>query len=328
MEPVIFALSALLSLTASVILVSRLERVGERIGASEALLGLMAALAADGPEITSAITAIAAGRGTVGVGVTLGSNVFNLAALLGLSALVAGRIALHRRSILLEGGLGLLIALLGLAVVGGLIGAELGLLLAVIAFVPYVVYSAVPSTSRPGLRLPRQLSAWLERALAEEELELADAIRPRRGDGRDAAVALAAFVTVIVASVAMEESATAFGAQAGIAPIIVGGLILAAVTSLPNAVAAVYLASRGRGAAVLSTAFNSNAINVIVGLMVPAVILGLGARTWDAGFVALFSVSLTLVAVLLAVRGRGLDRVSGALIIAAYAVFVVVLATR
>ena len=72
-------------------------------------------------------------------------------------------------------------------------------------------------------------------------------------------------VAVIVASVVMEESATDFGPQLGLAPIVIGGLILAAVTSLPNAVAAIYLASRGRGAAVLSTAFNSNAINVIVG---------------------------------------------------------------
>src|ERR1035437_2098770 len=106
MELGVFALSALLSLAASVLLVSRLERVGERLGVSEALLGLIAALAADGPEITSSVTAIAGGHGTVGIGVTLGSNVFNLAALLGLSAVIAGRIALHRRAIVLEGGLG------------------------------------------------------------------------------------------------------------------------------------------------------------------------------------------------------------------------------
>ena len=29
---------------------------------------------------------------------------------------------------------------------------------------PYVAYSAVPSTSRPRVRLPRQVSVWLERA--------------------------------------------------------------------------------------------------------------------------------------------------------------------
>jgi hypothetical protein len=47
MELGVFALSAFVSLAASVLLVSRLERVGERLGVSEALLGLIAALAAD-----------------------------------------------------------------------------------------------------------------------------------------------------------------------------------------------------------------------------------------------------------------------------------------
>jgi cation:H+ antiporter len=323
----VFALSAIVSLTASVILVTRLERVGERIGASEALLGLIAALAADGPEITSSVTAIAGGHGTVGVGVALGSNVFNLAALLGLSALIAGRIALHRRSILLEGGVGLLIALLGLTMVAGAIPAPVGLLLAIVIFVPYVTYSAVRPAGRPLIRLPYGLSSWLERALAEEELELAHAIRPRRGDGRDALVALGALAVVILASVAMEESATTFGAAAGLAPIIVGGLILAAVTSLPNAVAAIYLAWKGRGAAVLSTASNSNAINVIVGLMLPAVILGIGGPTSVGGFVALFYLGLTALAMALALHGKGLNRWTGSVIIAAYVVFVAVLLT-
>src|SRR5271157_5995016 len=127
MQLSILALSAALSLGASVFLVSRLERVGERLGVSEALLGLVAALAADGPEITASVTAIAGGHGTVGIGVTLGSNVFNLAALLGLSALLAGRIAFHRRALILEGGLGLWVAFLALGAVGGLIGPAVAL---------------------------------------------------------------------------------------------------------------------------------------------------------------------------------------------------------
>ncbi|HEX7473613.1 MAG TPA: hypothetical protein VF323_11065 [Candidatus Limnocylindrales bacterium] len=324
----IFALSVIVSLTASVLVVSRLERVGERLGLSEALLGLLAALAADGPEITASITAIAGGHGTIGVGVTLGSNVFNLAALLGLSALIAGRIGLHRRAVILEGALGIVLALLSLAVVAGLIGPTVGIILGLIAFVPYVGYSALRPASRPRVNLPRQWSAWLARALAEEESELAVAIRPRRGEPRDAVVVLVAVVIVIAASVAMEQTATSLGTQAGWPPIVIGGLILAAVTSLPNAVAAIYLASRGRGAATLSTAFNSNAINVIVGLLIPAAILGLGAASQDARFVALFYVGLTAGAVGLALRQRGLDRRSGSIIVVAYLVFAAVLATR
>ena len=71
------------SLAASWLLVSRLERLAERAGLSEAWLGLVAALAAHAPEITSAVTALARGQASVGAGVVIGSNVFNLAALLG-----------------------------------------------------------------------------------------------------------------------------------------------------------------------------------------------------------------------------------------------------
>jgi cation:H+ antiporter len=328
MQLLLFALSAAMSLAASVLLVSRLERVGERLGMSEALLGLVAALAADGPEITASVTALASGHGTVGIGVTLGSNVFNLAALLGLSALIAGRIGFQRREMILQGSVGLWVAGLSLAVVGGLIAPAIGLLLALIVFVPYVALSAELPTTRERMRLPARWSEWLARALAEEEAELAEAIHPRPGDRRDAAVAVVAAIVVIAASVAMEQAATSMGSQIGLAAIVVGGLILAGVTSIPNAVAAVYLASRGRGAATLSEAFNSNALNVIVGLLVPGAILGLARPSGDALFVAGSYAVLTAASVALALRGRGLDRRAGSIIIVGYLVFAVVLASR
>src|ERR1039457_2005618 len=83
---VAFVVGALVSLGTSWVLVSRLERVGERLGLSEALLGLLAALAADTPEITAAVTALTHHQLAVGSGVVIGSNAFNLAALLGLGA--------------------------------------------------------------------------------------------------------------------------------------------------------------------------------------------------------------------------------------------------
>ena len=54
---------------------------------------------------------------------------------------------------------------------------------------------------------------------------------------------------------------------------ITGAIVLAAVTSMPNAVAAVFLARRGRASATLSEAFNSNTLNVLAGLLIPAVII-------------------------------------------------------
>ena len=115
--------------------------------------------------------------------------------------------------------------------------------------------------------------------------------------------------------------ASELGTRNAIPEIIVGGLILAGVTSLPNAVAAVYLAARGRGAATLSTAMNSNALNVAFGLLLPATVVGLGTASGqidaDRGLVP----RLTAIALAGAYISRGLRRGQGALIIAAYATF-------
>jgi cation:H+ antiporter len=100
---VVFISGALISLATSWLLVTRLERIGERLGLSEALLGILAALAADAPEITSSVSALSQHQRVIGAGVIIGSNVFNLAALLGLGAVVAGSISLHRRVVILGG---------------------------------------------------------------------------------------------------------------------------------------------------------------------------------------------------------------------------------
>jgi cation:H+ antiporter len=297
---VVFVLGAAVSLGTSWVLVVRLERLGERAGLSEGLLGLVAALAADAPEITSAVTALAHRDTSVGAGVVLGSNVFNLAALLGLGAVVAGRIVLHRRVVLLGGVVGLWVAGGCLLTVLGVLRPGPGLLVVAAALAPYAALLAMGRARLLALPLPGAWTRWLAAAVHEEELELDEAIRPRPGTRRDALAAAAALVVVLAASVAMERAATTVGRRWGVADIVTGGLVLAVVTSLPNAVAAVYLASRGRGAAALSTALNSNALNVAVGLLLPGAVLGLGPRTGTGTLVAAWYAGLTAVALVFA----------------------------
>jgi cation:H+ antiporter len=316
-----FLAGTVISLITSIVLVARLERVGERIGLSEALLGIVAALAADAPEVTAAVTAVAHHEQRVGVGVILGSNVFNLAALLGLGAVVAGRIGLHRKVVLLGGAVAMWVAIVSLAVVLGVLPPLAGLVLAVTVL---LLYGFVLATEGRGLRrlaMPQRWAAWLRSAVTEEELELEDAIRPERGRWPDAVIAAAALIVVIAASVTMERAASALGARYAVPEIVVGGLVLAAVTSLPNAVAAVYLAARGRGAATLSTALNSNTLNVVAGLLLPGAVIGLGRPSGQAVLVTMWYVTLSLVVLTLAWRDRGLGRGTGSLVIAAYAAF-------
>src|SRR5436190_22949305 len=102
-----FLISLAVTLRAAERFAARLDRLGTRYGFSEALVGLLTALAADGPEISSALVALAKGAHATSVGVLVGSNVFNLAAMIGVSALVAGSVHLPRASLALEGSAGL-----------------------------------------------------------------------------------------------------------------------------------------------------------------------------------------------------------------------------
>lgn len=320
---VAFALGAAASLATSWLLVSRLERLGGRFGFGEALLGLVAALAADAPEITSAVTALSHHQGSVGIGVVLGSNVFNLAALLGLGALVAGRIVLHRRVVLLAGAVALWVAGACLLVVERIIDPLAGLLLVVAALVPYVWAAGWSERRAARSARPGPVLRWVAAAVADEERELAEAIDVRRGDWRDGLLAVGSLTVVVAASVVMERAATGLGTHYGLSELVLGGIVLAAVTSLPNAVAAVHLASRGRGSAVLSEALNSNTLNVAVGLLLPAVIVGLGRPA--GGLVAVWYAAATVSSLALAWAGRGLDRRAGWVIVAGYLALVVVL---
>lgn len=96
-----------------------------------------------------------------------------------------------------------------------------------------------------GLALAAGRVRRLVAAVYEEETELAGAIRHRPGTWRDAVAAAATLAVVAEASTVMEVAATGVERRYVIAEIATGGLVLAVVTSLPNAVGAVYLARRG-----------------------------------------------------------------------------------
>jgi len=223
------------------------------------------------------------------------------------------------------GAVAVWVALLTLLVVTAVLSPLAGLLLALAVLAPYLAILGMRPQRLAALRLPRGWSSWLSAAVAEEELELELAVHPERGRTRDQWIAASAVLVVVAASVVMEQSAAKLGSRHAVAPIIIGALVLAGVTSLPNAVAAIYLARRGRGAAVLSTSLNSNVINVLAGLLIPTVFIGIGAASAQTTFIAVAYVAMTLLALGCAYVNHGLRRGAGWLIIAAYGVFVAVL---
>ena len=189
-------------------------------------------------------------------------------------------------------------------------------------FVPYVVIAAVPVQH---LWLPASWKDWLAEALLEEGEEL-QAAQPLPWGGNVKVAGIVAGVTVLIviaASALMEHAASVGGSALGVPQVVLGGVVLAAVTSLPNAVAAVHLGRGGKGAAMLSVAMNSNTLNIVGGLALPALIGGfvLGKAVTGTIFTGASYVALTAVALALAYRGSGLSRPSGALLLVGYVAF-------
>ncbi|MFL6288771.1 MAG: sodium:calcium antiporter [Actinomycetes bacterium] len=322
-----FLLFAGLSLASSSTLIVRIERLGSKLGVTEAILGLAAALAADAPEITSAITALVRGQNDVGVGVVLGANVFQIAALLGLGAYVARGIILHRRVVVFEGFAAVWVAVLAFGVVARGASAWLALILGLAVFVPYIVISAMDPRARARLPLPGRFRRDLTDVMTEEEDELTKAIGPLEHHRSDGPIALLALVTVVAASAALEGVATELADRWSVPDVILGGIVLAVVTSLPNVVAAVHLARRGRGAATLSEAMNSGRINTLAGLLIPAALLGGVGATEGMTSLAAWYVLMTMAVLAVAALRRGLSRSMGLVIMATYAVVIITLVT-
>jgi len=324
----VFIASLAVTLAATVVFARGLDRVSERLGASEGLHGILTALGADAPEIATAVTALVASHSSVGVGVVVGSNVFNLAALLGLSALVAGHVRIHRHGLLLNGGVALAITAVAVALVLGRIGATAATLLLAAVFVPYVALLSLRPTAIRRLVAAAPSARFLAVAIREEEVDMRTGDRPEPASRRDAAAIAAALVVIVLGSIGMVQAATDLGERWGVSDVVVGTLVLAALTSLPNLLTAVRLALRGRGAATVSEAFNSNSLNVIFGIAVPALVLSLGAAGGLVTFSVWWLLGMTVVAVVFAYVGHGVRRVEGAVVILLYVAFAVVIAAR
>jgi len=319
----LFVASIALMLLASAVFAQRLDHIGLRLGLPEALLGLLTALAADAPEISSAIAALVQGEHALAVGVVVGSNAFNLAAMLGISAVVAGRVRARHETLELEAFVGLWVLLVMLAVVaGGLGGTAGGVLVAVVA-VPYVVLLA------GGPRLARRLpfgaaeSRFVRRSFGEPHRR-ARPLDSRREAAAALAIILFALCLIVAGSVGAVRAATALADAWSVPSALVGVVVLAILTSLPNAWTGVRFGLQGRGSALMSETLNSNSINIVFGLAVPVALGSLTAFPGLAIFDVAWLIGMTAAALVLFGRRDGGGRGAGAFLIVLYAVFLAV----
>ena len=317
-------------LGASDVLVRGLSRLGVKISMTEGLLGLLTALGADSPEISSAIASLAAGSADLGRGVVLGSNIFNLAMLLGLSAVVAGRVRARRQGVALDGTVGLLTLLLVAALLLGLLGPLLTIIVLVVLFTLYALLLGVRPRHIYSLPLPGKITHPLAIAVSQLHHENKEEVKGEGGKQQQkkqswfpVLLVPLALAAIIIASIFLVRAALALAHAWQIPHAVVGAVILAALTGLPNAYAAVRLALRGRGAAVVSEALNSNSVNLVVGLAMPALLLGVSSTAGHVFFELGWLLGMTVIGLALLLV-RGVTRVWGVVLMVLYVSFVVI----
>jgi cation:H+ antiporter len=298
---------ALLSLSLVVLVISagRLVTAGSRIGLllriSPVLVGaVVVGFGTSLPETVVSALAVLRDEGDVALGNVAGSNVANLLLVLGAAALVAPvpvpQTALRR---------------------------ELPLSLA--AVMAFAAAMQRPTLAVAGaLTVATVAAVWLLIAGGQEgasELDTPSG-RGRVSAGREIAVALTALALLVLSSHVALESALRLAAQLGLSSGVVGLLILAVGTSLPELAASLQAARAGAHGLLVGTLLGSNLMN---SLLIGAVITWLGAPRGVVGSEVFLTRALPIMVVSVAVasalllRGR-VSRAAGAALLGGYAV--------
>jgi cation:H+ antiporter len=310
---------------ASFILGGSLEKLKTRFHLSGGLLGMISALGADTPEISSAITALFVGQHDIGAGIVIGSNIFNLAALLGLSALFVGRLPVRRQGILFNGVTSLIVTLILILMIFRFISPLVSIVLLIFLLIPYVIVSSLKLKRMKQWKLPENIQTFLVVAIASTRHASKGHKMVIKKSWTRVWLGVPAVVVIIASSIGMVHSAVFLSDALGVNKIILGMLILATLTSIPNVITTIKLAIDGRGMAVMSESLNSNTINILFGICVPATILGLGSLAKQTIFSVWWLLGATIIALSLLYFKKGFSRMSGAVIVGIYLMFVTIM---
>jgi Ca2+/Na+ antiporter len=120
----------------------------------------------------------------------------------------------------------------------------------------------------------------------------------------------------------MVESAVALGGHWGVSAALIGVLVLGPLTSLPNAQTAIRLSLLSRGEAVVSETFASNTINLLGGVLLPALFVSVALRSHVEKLDLVWLGLITVACLTGLARRNGIGRLAGAMLVSVYFGFV------
>ena len=301
------------------LLVRGASRLAAAFGVSPLVIGLtIVAIGTASPEIAVSLQAAAAGQGDLTLGNVLGSNIFNILFILGVTAIVAP-VVIAEQLIRKDAPIMLGISLLTLALaIDGNLGWFDGAIL-LIGMIIYIVFA---------LRQSKEESKAVQEEYAQE-------FAPKEPHTARNTITNIGFILVglgllVLGSNWLVESASQIAKSLGVSELVIGLTIVAAGTSLPEVATSVIAALKKESDIAVGNAVGSNIFNLLG-------VLGLGAVVAPGGiavaervlqfdlpvmlFVALVSLPIFYV-------DSRISRLDGGLLLSYYVIYVVYIIMR
>lgn len=286
-------------------LVEGAGRLAVSLGVSSFVVGLtVVAFGTSAPELVVSGLAAVRGSGSLAIGNVIGSNIANIALILGISALI--RPIMVERTLLVRDvpimiGFACLFVLLGWN--GMLVRWESGLLL--VLFVLYMGHVAYDARRNPAEKLPL------------DELETGRANR-----GRDVLMTIGGIIVLVAGAQFLVNASVSIAREFGVSEVIIGLTMVAFGTSVPELAASIAAARRGEGQLVIGNIVGSNIFNVTLILGVAGLIRPLPVESQVLVFDAPLMIGLSLLLFPLVYTSRTLHRWEAAGLLVIYVAFI------
>ncbi len=298
-----FAVALGILMLGAELLVRGASMLAVRAGVSPLAVGLtIVAFGTSTPELIVSMDAALQGSSDIALGNVVGSNICNVALVLGLSALVRP-LAVHARIFRIDAPV-LLLASCVLAVVlyatGG-VTRTLGVIF-LLGLTAYTVHAL-----RQAKREPAPVIATVAETLPSQPANLA----------RSAVFVLLGLSALALGGSLLVGSAIALANRFTVSEAVIGLTIVAVGTSLPELATSVVAAARGKGDIAVGNVVGSNIFNIlgIIGVSALAQPLTLGSIDW----VSVCSMLVTALVLLpIARTGFVVSRVEGGLLLLLY----------
>lgn len=310
-----FAAGLILLVAGANALVRGASKLALSFGISPLVVGLtIVAFGTSAPELAVSVGAVLDGRTDLATGNVVGSNIFNVLFILGLSALIAPlvvNIQLIRQEVPIVLGASLLLLALGLD--GRLSMADGGLLFALmLAYTGFLIVQSRRET----------------KAAKDEFADELKAAEPGAWDSRwvvQLGLIGAGLTALVFGSDLLVQAAVSFAKTMGVSDLVIGLTIVAAGTSLPEVAASLAAALKGERDIAVGNVVGSNTFNILGCLGLSGLVsgdLGLTVAPSLLSFDIWVMVAVALACLPVFVTGREIARWEGGVFLGYYVAYV------